>query len=173
MFRYSFPHSINILITTALNFFICYNCFFLSHQLFFLCSFNEIELSLVLSNEKTPLSSHFLKFLCFVRLGERVTCCGLEGVSLPKSIPYSLCVPSAFGGRAGFDVNTSHVFLQGMLAVITFGSMRRGLRPEKKGLGPKPHVSWGFSFAHWPSLPYLGWEWVLCSQVEALRIGLS
>lgn len=32
---------------------------------------------------------------------------------------------------------------------------------EKKGLGPKPHVSWGFSFAHWPSLPYLGWEWVL------------
>lgn len=22
-------------------------------------------------------------------------------------------------------------------------------------------MSWGFSFAHWPSLPYLGWEWVL------------
>lgn len=62
-----------------------------------------------------------------MKLDETVTCCGLEGVSLCKSILYSLCVPSAFGGRAGFDVNTSHVFLQGMLAVITFGSMGRGL----------------------------------------------
>ena len=29
-------------------------------------------------------------------------------------------MPSAFGGRAGFDVDISHVFLQGVLAAITF-----------------------------------------------------
>ena len=33
---------------------------------------------------------------------------------------YRLCVPSAFGGRAGFDMDKSHVFPQGMLAAITF-----------------------------------------------------
>ena len=32
---------------------------------------------------------------------------------------FSLCVPSVFGGRAGFDVNTSHVFPQSVLAAIT------------------------------------------------------
>lgn len=29
------------------------------------------------------------------------------------------CVPSVFGGRAGFDENMSHVFPQGVLATIT------------------------------------------------------
>ena len=32
---------------------------------------------------------------------------------------YCLCVLSGFGGRAGFDVNTSHACLQAVLAVIT------------------------------------------------------
>ena len=32
---------------------------------------------------------------------------------------YSLCVPSAFFGRAGFDIITSHIFPQGVLAAIT------------------------------------------------------
>ena len=32
---------------------------------------------------------------------------------------YSLSVPSGFGGRAGFDMNTSHVFSQSGLAAIT------------------------------------------------------
>lgn len=109
-----FPNSVNILVTTSLH--------FLSVKIvFFLIS------SVVLSRITNSSASHFLKFLCCVKLGERVTCCDLEGVSLHKSIPYSLCAPSAFGARAGFDVSTSHVFLQGMLAAITFGSMRRGL----------------------------------------------
>ena len=58
----------------------------------------------------SPLSSHFLNFLCCMKLGETVTYCGLEGVSLCRRVLYSLCVPSAFGRRAGFDVNTSHDF---------------------------------------------------------------
>lgn len=33
-------------------------------------------------------------------------------MSLRRSVLYSLCVPSAFGRRAGFDVNTSHDFPQ-------------------------------------------------------------
>ena len=32
---------------------------------------------------------------------------------------YSLYVPSGFGGRAGFDVKTSHIFPHSVLAAIT------------------------------------------------------
>ena len=32
---------------------------------------------------------------------------------------HSLCVPSAFGGKAGFDMNTSRAFPQDMPAAIT------------------------------------------------------
>lgn len=35
------------------------------------------------------------------------------------AFPYCLRVPSGFGGIAGFDLNTSHVFSQVLLAVIT------------------------------------------------------
>lgn len=40
--------------------------------------------------------------------------CPYMGASLCR-----LCVPSAFGGRAGFDVDTSHIFPQGVLTAIT------------------------------------------------------
>ena len=50
---------------------------------------------------------------------------------------YRLCVPNAFGGRAGFDMNTSHIFPQGVLAAITLvrsgageGGARAGSRCE-------------------------------------------
>ena len=39
--------------------------------------------------------------------------CPFVGVSL-----YRLCVPHGFGGRAGSEVSTSHVFPQGVLAAI-------------------------------------------------------
>ena len=54
------------------------------------------------------------------------------GVSL-----YSLHVPSHFGGRAGFDINTGHVFPQLALAAVTLvgggtgeGGARAGARCE-------------------------------------------
>ena len=66
---------------------------------------------------------------------------------------YSLHVNSAFDGRTGFDVNTSHAFPQGVLAAITSvgggagdGGARAGVRYEV-GLPPCLLVS----------LPY--WEW--------------
>ena len=31
----------------------------------------------------------------------------------------SLCVPIGFGGTAGFELNTSNVFSQGVLAAVT------------------------------------------------------
>ena len=33
--------------------------------------------------------------------------------------PYSVHVPRGFAGRAGFDVNKSHIFLHGVLSAIT------------------------------------------------------
>ena len=50
-------------------------------------------------------------------LGE-ITCCALKGVFLCGCVPMRtpLYLPTAFDGRAGFDENASHVFLQGVLA---------------------------------------------------------
>ena len=39
---------------------------------------------------------------------------------------YTLQVPSAFGGRARFDVNRSHLFTQGVLAAINLVGGRVG-----------------------------------------------
>ena len=47
---------------------------------------------------------------------------------------YSLCVPSGFDGRTGFDMNTSQIFPQGVLAAITIV----GVRLEMEGLEPEP-----------------------------------
>ena len=51
--------------------------------------------------------------------------CPYVGVPLCK-----VCVPSAFGGRAGFDMDASHLFPQGVLAAITLlgGGGKRGKR---------------------------------------------
>ena len=70
-----------------------------------------------------------------MKIGERVTYCSLEGVSLCGSMIYSLRVPSGFGERAEFDVNTSHVFPQGVLAAITLvgcGAGDRGVRAKAR-----------------------------------------
>lgn len=53
-------------------------------------------------NLDETLTSYVLKF------------CSYVGISL-----YRLCVPSTLGDRAVFDVETSHVLLQGVLAAIT------------------------------------------------------
>ena len=66
---------------------------------------------------------------------------------------YSLDVPSGFDGRAGFDVNTNHIFPQGVLTAITLvgGGLGNGrIRSQSQFL------SRGLSSAQWPSLPYWG-----------------
>lgn len=56
--------------------------------------------------------------------------CSYETVSL-----YRLCVPNAFGGRAGSAVDPSHVLPQSVLATITLvGGV--GLEVGEAGLDP-------------------------------------
>ena len=54
---------------------------------------------------------------------------------------YSLQVPSGFDGRAGFDVSTIWVFLQGVLTDITF--VRGGAGDGRV----ESDVRWGFALA--------------------------
>ena len=72
-----------------------------------------------------------------------------------------------FDSRARFDLNTSHVFPQGVLsAIILLGG---GVRDE----GPEPGVIQGFPSAQWPSQSYLGYGESQVARAEALRVGLS
>ena len=83
-----------------------------------------------------------------MKLNGKVTYGGLEDISLYGSILIHLQGSSDFDSRAGFDLNTSHVFLQGVLsAIILLGG---GVRDE----GPEPGVSQGFPSAQWPSQSY-------------------
>ena len=63
--------------------------------------------------------------------------CPYVGVSL-----CSLHMPSGFGGRAGYDVNTSEVFPQGVLAAITLV----GGRAEDGGGSAGARCELGFPF---------------------------
>ena len=56
---------------------------------------------------------------------------------------YSLHVPSGFGGRAVFDINTGHIFPQGVLAAITLVGGGTGVGWARA----RTSVSWGFSSA--------------------------
>ena len=71
-----------------------------------------------------------------MKLGETVTYCSLEkGHPCVGATLHSLHVPSGFGGEAGSDVNTSHIFLQGMLAAVTLvegGTAERGARARAR-----------------------------------------
>jgi hypothetical protein len=61
---------------------------------------------------------------------------------------YSLLVPSGFGGRAGFDINIGHLFLQGELPAVT-------LAAGGTGVGwATDNVSRGFSSTQWLSFLY-------------------
>ena len=43
----------------------------------------------------------------------------LKGCSYVGTSLYRICLLSAFGGKAGFDVDASHIFPQGVLAAVT------------------------------------------------------
>ena len=51
---------------------------------------------------------------------------------------YSLHVPNAFGGRPGFDKNTSHIFPQGVLVAITLVGGGAGSGGARAGAMCKP-----------------------------------
>ena len=72
------------------------------------------------------------------------------------SIPIQTACAGGFGGRAGSDMNTSHIFSQGALAVITLGGGRTGDGAARA----RGSVSQGFPSAQWPASPYWGWGWV-------------
>ena len=90
--------------------------------------------------------SFCLTFPVSVKLGEIASYYSLERVSLCWSMP------SGFGGRAGSNMNTSHIFPQGVLAAIIWCEVRL----EMEGLQPEPSVSQGFSSAQRMSPPYGG-----------------
>ena len=51
---------------------------------------------------------------------------------------YNLHVPSTFGGRAGFDVNASHIFPEGVLAAIPLAGGRAGEGGARAGARCEP-----------------------------------
>lgn len=55
---------------------------------------------------------------------------------------YKLCVPSAFGGKAGFDMDAKY-FSSGCTGVTT-------LVQGVTGDGGEPGLSWDFPSAQWP-----------------------
>ena len=64
-------------------------------------------------------------------------------------MPFSF--PSAFGGRAGFDLRISHIFGQGLLASAILVGGEAG-----DGLGLKLSVDQGLPTARWPGLLHRG-----------------
>ena len=55
-----------------------------------------------------------------MNLGELLPVVILKVYSDVGASLYRLCVPSAFGRRAEFDMDTSHIFPQDVLGAITF-----------------------------------------------------
>ena len=92
-----------------------------------------------------------------MELGETVTYCSLEkGYPCVGATLHSLHAPSDLGGGARSDMNTSHIFSQGALAVITLVGGRAGDGATRA----RGSVSQGFPSAQWPASPYWGWDWV-------------
>ena len=59
----------------------------------------------------------------------------LKGYSYVGTFVYRLCVPNAFGGIAGFDMDASHIFPQGVLAAITLIGGGAGAREPRASSG--------------------------------------
>lgn len=57
----------------------------------------------------------------------------LKGCSYERASLYRLCVPNAFGGRDGLDLESNHIFPQGVLSVITLGRGGAGDRGTRTG----------------------------------------
>ena len=82
---------------------------------------------------------------------KQVTYCGLEGVFLCGSVP--ILFSSAFGERAGYDMDASYVFPQSVLAAIILVGAGTGGQVGRVG-GQREA---GFSLAQWLSPPSRVW----------------
>lgn len=69
---------------------------------------------------------------------------------------YSFCVPSDFGRRAGFDVIMSHVFPQGVLALITLVEGRVGNGGARLRAKCEQGWGWGLLFCFTSNTTLLG-----------------
>ena len=66
------------------------------------------------------------------------------------SIPIQSVVPCDLGGHLGYDVSTSHDFVQGVLIAITL--VAGGAGDGRARVGAKSGM--GLSSAQWPTSPY-------------------
>ena len=122
-------------------------------QIAYFCFIHFWWFSLAASFERnSSVFSVCLSFSISMKLDETVTCGSLEGY-----VGASLCslrVPSGFGGRTGFDVNTRHIFhrmsYQGLAlcslaitAILGVGLCPKSLEEKFLGLD----LSW-FSFKY-------------------------
>ena len=81
--------------------------------------------------------------------------------------PHTYCIPSAFGEKSGFDVDTSHVFPQSLLAALTSGGVRLEMERLELELGMRP----GFPSAQWLLVPYRGGVLSQVAGAQDLRVG--
>lgn len=94
--------------------------------------------SLALPIQTPPVFSFCLPLS--LELGETVTYCSLEkGYPCVGATLHSMHASSDLGGGARSDMNTSHIFLRGLLAAITWlegGAAERGARTAaSRGVG--------------------------------------
>lgn len=80
----------------------------------------------------------------------------LEGVFPHGSILIQTVCASAFAGRAEFDVEISHAFLQGMLAATTLVMGRAEARLEMEELELGPDGRWDSPLPHGHHCPTRG-----------------
>lgn len=87
-----------------------------------------------------------------MKLRETVVYGILKGCPCVGTSLHSPYLSSGFGGRAGFDMNTSRFFPQGLLAAVTLVEGWAGYRGE----GLEPTGRQCFPSVQWLSLPYWG-----------------
>ena len=61
-----------------------------------------------------------------MNIGKTVTYCALEGVFLCGNVPKKTVCDQCLGRRARFDVDTSHIFPQGVLAAVPLAGVGDG-----------------------------------------------
>ena len=124
-----------------------------------------LRFSLALPIQTDPSCLLLLLTFVPVKLGETVTYCSLgKGYPCVGATLHSLHAPSDLGRAARSDMNTSHIFLQGLLAAITWlegGCRERGWDRSHQGGGRTLVRDFGVSVC--PLCPVLGASKLVCS----------
>ena len=80
---------------------------------------------------------------------------------------HTYCIPGAFSEKSRFDVDTSHVFPQSLLAALTSSGVRLEMERLELELGMRP----GFPSAQWLLAPYRGGVLSQVAGAQDLRVG--